>query len=85
MGFNGINALASRVLMVLQPRDTLLLHCDILKIEVCPGNDKCCLLEPGSFIQVRLDRYITMLVNVSHSTQEQGTRVHYIASRLTAL
>ena len=38
MGFNGINALASRVLMVLQPRDTLLLHCDILKIEVCPGN-----------------------------------------------
>ena len=37
-GFNGINALASRVLMALQPCDTLLTQCVMLKIDVCSGN-----------------------------------------------
>ena len=38
VGFNGINALASHVLTASQPSDTLLTQCDILKIDVCPGN-----------------------------------------------
>ena len=37
-GFTDINALASHVLTALQPCGTLLLQCDILKIDICPGN-----------------------------------------------
>ena len=37
-GFNGINALASRVSTVFQPCGTLLSQCDILEIHVCQGN-----------------------------------------------
>ena len=38
VGFNGINALASQVLTVLQLCDTLLLQCNILKIGICQRN-----------------------------------------------
>ena len=38
MGINGIKALASCVLPAMQPCGTLLSQCDILKLDVCPGN-----------------------------------------------